>query len=101
MGHPEPVRRFSFNIGATFVPHYNHALGRYVSNLNEFDSEMRRASDKASTPERLWDGSIVEKPEHNYQRIDYHDKEALGVTDEGQDTWEERHNITNNTATFF
>jgi hypothetical protein len=67
-------RRFSFNIGKVFDPHFNNTTGTYVSNRREFVDDLHRLSDRQS--ERLG-------IEHNYVPIDPgEDPSAFGVTDE-------------------
>lgn len=75
-------RRYSFSVSRGFTPHYNHSVGKYVNNYQEFKDELSRASESAS--ERLG-------IEHNFQPIDGTDKSAIGVTDEGMDETRRRH----------
>lgn len=57
-------------------PHFNQTLGREVGTRREFVSELHRKSDEMS--ERLG-------TEHRYEPIDWADRDACGVTDEGTD----------------
>jgi hypothetical protein len=54
--------------------HFNDSVGEYVSNERQFNDALKHKSD--SMAERL--GMNV-----NYQPIDWSDRKALGVTDEG------------------
>ena len=70
-------RKFSFHIGQTIPGHFNHAVGKYVSNDREFRDALKVKSEEQS--ERLG-------IEHNYTYVDPADKQALGVTEEGLDS---------------
>lgn len=56
--------------------HFNESLGRPISSQREFVSELHRKSDEMS--ERLG-------MDHKYEPLDWRDREAFGVTDEGTD----------------
>jgi DNA-directed RNA polymerase subunit RPC12/RpoP len=81
--HPCPFcgasarRLWSFNARPSMPDHFNHSLGRYVTNQRDLGDGFKRASDEAS--ERMG-------IEHNFQpidRADMADPSAHGVTDEG------------------
>jgi hypothetical protein len=56
--------------------HYNHSVGKVISNQAQFRSELHRKGDEMS--ERLGFA-------HQYEPVDIRDKEACGVTDDGAD----------------
>lgn len=67
-------RRFSFSVKLPTPGHFNHSVGRYVSNDAEFRDALKQKSDEHSA--RF--GTTV-----SYAPIDYADRKALNVTDEG------------------
>lgn len=57
--------------------HYNHTVGKYVSSMGDFKSELHRASDEASAKTGM---------DHKFEPCDTSDPAANGVTDEGLDS---------------
>jgi hypothetical protein len=82
-------RRWGFHVLPSVAGSFNPATGTYVRNRADFRSQLDRASEQASTPRLVWDGSgnqlEVTPPEHRYIPVDPRDKQACGVTDEGLD----------------
>lgn len=82
-------RIWGFRVGQSFQPHFNPSTSSYISSPSQLGSELARASELASAPTTnyLADGTPVEveRPHHNFVPVDLHDKEALGVTNEGLD----------------
>lgn len=64
--------------------HYNTAVG-YVNNSRELDDKLKEHSERQSN----YTGT-----EHNYERVDLREKDALGVTDEGLDSTMKRRRDT-------
>lgn len=87
-------RRWGFSVATSFQPHFNSTLGVAVNTKSQFESELSRASEAASRPviNHLSDGTPVEveRPQHNFVPVDMHDKQAMGVTDEGLDATYDR-----------
>jgi len=65
--------------------HYNHTVGKPISDPKQFKEELKRSSERES--ERT--GRTV-----NYVPVDLNDKESLRVTDEGMDRTMRRKTIT-------
>lgn len=72
-------RVYSFAVKPAMQEHYNMAVGKPISNMRQFKTELDRKSEKDA--ERL--GIPV-----NYQPVDWMDKETLGVTDEGLEVYD-------------
>lgn len=67
----QPLKRvFSFSFHRPMGEHFNHSVGKYVSNKRQFSDELKKRSEADS--ERL--GMPV-----NYQPVDLHDAGSLGV----------------------
>lgn len=97
MGYPcnRPARRvWGFAFKPIMHGHYNNAVGGYVSSEAQFRSELARASEAASTPHTIIDDvgekHEIAKPQHNFVPVDWRDKEALGVTNQGLDATYDR-----------
>ena len=67
-------RVFHANIAASFHPHFNHSLGRYVSSERDFSDGLKRASEA---------NSLATGTDHNYVPADITDMRACGATSEG------------------
>lgn len=39
----------TFSVRKSFAPHFNHSVGKYVSNERDFHDELKRAGDKNET----------------------------------------------------
>ena len=74
---PALRRVYSFAVTTVMHEHYNHTVGKAISDPKQFKEELRRASEKEA--ERI--GKTV-----NYVPVDLSDKESLRVTDEGMDS---------------
>lgn len=59
------TRKFSFAIQKPWQPHFNHSVGKYVHNRQEFHDALKSASDHASA----YTGT-----EHNFQPTDLRDE---------------------------
>lgn len=70
-------RVFSFSYHAPMPEHWNHAVNRPISSMAQFRSELARQSDEATQRTGI---------PHDFQPVDIHDKQSLGVTDEGMDS---------------
>lgn len=68
-------RKFSFSTKRSFEPHYNTAVGKFVSNKTQLNDQLRKLEDKAYQQTGY---------APNYQVVDPSEA-ALGVTDEGMD----------------
>lgn len=73
--HPPAVR-------TSWVPHYNHSVGRYVRTEAEFRSALSQASDDMSARTNI---------DHSYVPVEAGDREAMGVTDAGMDASRKAH----------
>lgn len=72
---PGPLKRvWGFAYKQPMQPHWNNTLGRGVSGMREFNDGLKRASDEATARTGI---------PHNYQPVEWGDKQALGVTGEG------------------
>lgn len=67
-------KKFSFSVGKSFEPHFNHSVGQYVQSEKHMRDILSRQSDVQS--ERLG-------VEHRFTYVDPADTKALGVTEEG------------------
>ena len=72
---------FDFTFKRGMPEHYNHTTDTYVRGESDFISDLHRKSDEMSV--RM--GFDVA-----YEAVDGHDKEALGVTDDGLEDTERR-----------
>ncbi len=78
-----PVKRkFSFSIGRSFQAGYNPFVGQYVSSARQYKDIVKKGSDDASEQTGI---------EHDYQLVDFHDKEALGIKQENLDAQFKHH----------
>lgn len=75
-------RDFRFNRASTFVPHFNHSVGKYVHNQAEFNTELRRASDRATA---------ATGAEHNYVPVDAAEVAKTRANDDGLYEQAKRH----------
>ena len=74
-GSTEPLRRvFGFALKPAMAPHFNNALGRYVTSDRDFGDGLKRASETAS---------ITTGIEHDYKPLEWGDHAAFGATNEG------------------
>lgn len=83
-------RKYStFAIKPSMPAHFNQSVGSFVTNERNFADELKRASEAASAPRQVFDADgesiIITPPEHNFVPVDPHDKERLGVTDDGME----------------
>lgn len=69
-------RVFNFNLKHSMPEHFNHSVGKHVTNESKLRDEFKRLSDAATERTGI---------PHNYVPVDPMDKETLGVTDEGLD----------------
>jgi len=67
-------RVFGFSYREPMQPHFNNAVGRYVSSESDFGDELKRASETASATTGI---------EHDYKPLEWGDKDAFGATNEG------------------
>lgn len=67
-------RQFSFSVKPDMPGHFNHAVGRYVSNEAEFKDSLKKLSEKDSKTFGV---------DVSYAPVDYSDRQSLGVTSEG------------------
>jgi hypothetical protein len=70
-------RVYSFRPGKVTHEHFNHTVGKVISDPKQFKSELARKS--AEMTERT---GIP----HNYVPVDLNDKESLRVSEEGMDS---------------
>lgn len=76
-------RKFSFSVRSTFQETFNQTTGTFTSSERQFKDQLKVQSEMDS----MRHGYDI-----NYQPVDLHDKEALGVTDEGLDeTYRQRY----------
>lgn len=75
-------RKYSVHTTASFQPHYNIALGRWVNTHNEFRDGLQAKSDEMSARTGI---------DHNYVPIDMADSAAFGATDEGMESFHREH----------
>lgn len=82
-----PVKRkYSFSIGKFFEEGYNPFVGEYVKSAQHYKDLVRKGSDEASENTGI---------EHDYQLVDFHDHETLGV-DMGDVEAQFKHHQDNN-----
>lgn len=67
-------RVFSFAFKPIMHEHFNHTIGRPISDMKQFRSELDRASDEASRTTGI---------EHRYKPVEWGDAAAVGATNEG------------------
>lgn len=70
-------RVFSFSARMSMPDHYNNATGQYARNERHLKDQFKEMSDIATARNGV---------PHNFVPIDPHDKETLGITDEGLDS---------------
>lgn len=90
-----PSRRvWGFGFKPIIHSYYNPAVGREISSNAQFRSELARASEAASTPhveiDDYGNSHVITKAPHNFVPVDWRDKAALGVTNEGLDSTYDR-----------
>lgn len=68
------TRRFSFSIASSMPEHYNPSIGKYVTNMNTFKDSLKRQSESATISTGI---------EHTFIPVTLHDRDSLGVTDQG------------------
>lgn len=74
-GAPGPLHRvFGFSHKPGMEEHFNNTVNKPVSSMRQFEDELKRAGDEASAQTGI---------PHRYVPVDWGDKEALGVTNEG------------------
>lgn len=72
--HPYVVRAICrLNTTLSMPEHFNTSTGKYVTNRQSFDDQLKRKSDEMSARTGF---------ESNYVQVDPSDKKALGVTDD-------------------
>lgn len=72
---PGPLRRvFSFAFKPIMHSHFNNTVGKPISDIKQFRSELSRKSDEATEQTGI---------PHNFQPIEAGDHAALGATNEG------------------
>jgi len=64
-------------IAPVMQEHFNHAIGKVISDKKTFVSELARKSDEMTERTGI---------PHNYVEVDLSEKEALGATEEGMDS---------------
>ena len=74
---PSLRRVYSFAMAAVMHEHFDHTVGKVISDPRQFTEELNRAAEKES--ERT--GRKV-----NYVPVDLGDRESLRVTEEGMDS---------------
>lgn len=67
-------RKWGFSAIPPMREHFNHTLGKPISDMNKFKSELARKSDEASEQTGM---------EHNYQPLEYGDHKAFDASSEG------------------
>lgn len=67
-------RKFSFSAPKLFEPHFNHAVGRYVTSAADFRAALSEASDKATETTGI---------EHNFVPVDYREVKANLPNEDG------------------
>lgn len=76
-GKPMLRRVYSFKPAKVMHEHFNHTVGKVISDKKQFAAELDRKSaemtERTGTP-------------HNYVPVDLSDKESLRVSDEGMDS---------------
>lgn len=76
-GHP--VRRVygSIKMAPVMQEHFNHSVGKLISDPKQFDAELKRKSEEMTERTGM---------KHNYVAADMSDQTALKATDEGMDS---------------
>lgn len=64
-------RKYSFNIQSSFQPHYNPAVGSYVTSRSDFNDRLKVISEEASIKTGI---------HHDFKPHDAQDHEAFGLT---------------------
>lgn len=79
---PRTFRRvFSVSVRRPMQAHFNNTVGKVISDEKQFERELQRKGEEYTAETGI---------ETNYRPIDYRDKEALGVTEEGLDATRKR-----------
>lgn len=76
------IKLFSFSVPRTFQPHWNSAVGQWVTSQNHFEELLKIKSES---------NSIQSGIEHNYVPVEWGDAAAFGATDEGIDDFQRFH----------
>lgn len=71
-------RKYSFYAQTPFQPHFNHAVGKYVSSQAQFNNELKVLGDKQTTQTGI---------PHSYVPVEIGDRDAFGATDEGMENF--------------
>ena len=66
-------RRFSFRQQTSFREHFNNSTGTYVTNQRQFRDDLKRGAEEATRKTGVF---------HDYEPVDYADREKFGITDE-------------------
>lgn len=69
-------RIWSVSFHRPMPPHFNHSVGRYVSNETKFSDALKEKAEEATAKTGI---------PHDYKPVDIRDRETLGVTEEGLD----------------
>ena len=80
--HKSVIRVYSFSPKTSFQPHYNTALGRWVTSEKDFKDGLKSASDAASVRTGL---------DTNYVPVEWQDKETFRATEDGMDNYHRSH----------
>ena len=67
---PPPL---GFRVASSFQPHFNHAVGAPVNNEREFRDKLKKAAEIETEKTGVY---------HDYQPVDYADRDAFGITDD-------------------
>lgn len=71
-------RKYSVAVQSSFQPHFNHAVGKYVSSQSEFNNELKYLGDRQTEQTGI---------PHSYVPIEIGDRDAFGATDEGMESF--------------
>ncbi len=74
---PELRRVYSFSLATVMHEHFDHTVGKVISDRRQFVSELKRKSEEATERTGI---------PHNYVPVDLSDRESLNVTEEGMDS---------------
>lgn len=76
----EPLKRvYSFAAAPVMHEHFNHSVGKVISDMRQFKSQLARKSEEDSERRGM---------KIDYQPVDLTDRQSLGVTDEGIETYD-------------
>lgn len=73
-------RQWGFNTAESFQPHFNHAVGQFVSSKQEFKDALSRGGDSHNTTYSMVEAGDMPRTEHGMEETAKFKRDA-GITD--------------------